>query len=169
MTTPAWTETGRGAVLAATFVRLGIVAATVEHPPVFTVEDAHDHWRGLDGMHTKNLFLKDAAGALWLVALPADKRADLKILSSVLGAKRFSFASAERLLEHLGVTPGSVSPLALINDPGRQVRLALDRELAEAESVTFHPLINTATVALTQADFRRFLAETGHEPTIVTL
>lgn len=148
---------------------LGIAVRTIEHPPVHTVEDALPHWAGFDGAHTKNLFLKDAKGGMWLVSLPAERRADLKALAATLGAKKFSFASAQTLEEVLGVQQGSVTAFALMNDRERRVRFVLDADLAAAPVVTFHPLTNTATTAITQADLRRFLEATGHPAQIVRL
>ena len=159
---------GRDA-LEAVFARLGIRPRSIEHPPVHTVEDARPHWAALDGEHTKNLFLKDARGNLWLVVLPAERRADLKALAEQLGAKKFSFASAALLEEVLGVQQGSISPLALVNDTEHRVRLVVDAGLLAAPAITFHPLTNTATVALSAEDFRRFLADTGHAPQPVAL
>jgi Ala-tRNA(Pro) deacylase len=161
------TPSGGRAALEALFARLGIAPQTIEHPPVHTVEEAMPYWSGLDALHTKNLFLKDARGQLWLVVLPCERRADLKAMAATLGAKKFSFASAETLESVLGVRQGAVSPLALVNDAERRVRLALDRSLVEANAVSFHPLENTATVALSGADFARFLAALGYEPALL--
>ncbi len=167
MTDPVAAPQGGRAALAAIFDRLGIVPRTIEHPPVHTVEDALPYWAQLDALHTKNLFLKDAKGTLWLIALPADRRADLKAMAATLGAKKFSFANAALLEEMLGVRQGAVSPLALVNDPEKRVRLALDRSLLEAASVSFHPLENTATIALSGGDLARFLDALGRTPEII--
>ncbi|MDE1173583.1 MAG: prolyl-tRNA synthetase associated domain-containing protein [Parvibaculaceae bacterium] len=148
---------------------LGIEVQTIGHPPVHTVEEALPHWEKLKGAHTKNLFLKDPKGGLWLVSLPAEQKTDLKALAKAVGAKRFSFASAELLEEALGVRQGSVSAFALINDRAdKRVRFALDEALAGADRVTFHPLVNTMTSSIASGDLMRFLAATGHEPVIVT-
>lgn len=149
------------------FARLGIVPRTIEHPPVHTVEDAMPYWAGLAGMHTKNLFLKDRKGALWLIVLPAERRADLKALARLLDAKTFSFGSAELLDEVLGIRPGGVSPLALVNDPAGRVTLVLDAALTRGEAVTFHPLTNEATTELKTADFLRFLKALGRKPRVI--
>ena len=155
--------------LEALFERLGITVETIEHPPVHTVEDALPHWANLPGAHSKNLFLKDAKAGLVLVSIRAERRADLKALAATLGAKRFSFASAELLEEVLGVQQGSVSPFALINDRERRVRLVLDAGLMAADRMTFHPLTNTATTAIRPDDFRRFAEATGHKVEVVEL
>lgn len=143
---------------------LGIAHRTVEHPPVFTVEEAKALRGNLPGHHVKNLFLRNKKEEMWLVVALEDRAVDLKRLGERLGAGRFSFGSPDRLRRKLGVEPGSVTPLALINDADRVVRLALDRGLAEGGPVNAHPLTNTMTTALSTADLLRFFAATGHEP-----
>lgn len=121
----------------------------------------------IPGLHTKNLFLKDKKGALFLVTVPEDAAIDLKQLHTALGAKgRLSFASGERLVEVLGVRPGSVTPLALVNDGEGRVAFVLHQAFREAELVNVHPLRNDATMTLTVADFFRFLRHLGREPYI---
>ena len=161
-------EEGR-ARLGSLLLRLGIVVEEVAHPPVFTVEEAAAHPHGLAGADTKNLLLRDARGALFLVTLRADRRADLKTLPALLGARRFSFASAETLRDALGVTPGAVTPLALVNDTARRVTFALDRTLAGAERIICHPLVNTASVSIATADLLRLLQSVGVAPRIIDL
>ena len=131
--------------IAALFGRLGLAPERVEHPPVHTVEEALPHWAGLPGEPTKNLFLKDGP-RLYLVTLRADTRVDMKALAPLLGAKRLSFASPDRLMEHLGTQPGSVGFLSLVKDGPRAVRFAVERALWDAERITAHPLRNTATM-----------------------
>jgi Ala-tRNA(Pro) deacylase len=155
--------------LDALLAELGITHRVVEHRAVFTVEDVLETPHGLPGQDTKNLFLKDAKGQLWLVTLRHDRRADLKALPALLGSKRLSFASAETLLAALGVLPGSVTPLALVNDTAHQVRFALDRALAEQEHIVCHPLVNTASLSLRTADLLRLLDALGVIPAIVDL
>lgn len=149
------------------FAGLGITPIRIEHPPVHTVEEAIEHWAKLEGVHTKNLMLKGAKGGLWLVCVPTDRRVDLKALAAHLGAKKFSFASAELLDEALGVAQGSVSPLALINDTSGAVQLVLAADMLAQPRITFHPLVNTATVSLTSAEFLRTLEAIGHRPEVV--
>ena len=144
--------------------QLGIAARTVEHPPVFTVEEAKALRGDLPGHHVKNLFLRNKKEEMWLVVALEDRAIDLRRLGEVLGAGRLSFGSAERLKRHLGVEPGSVTPLALINDEARTVRLALDRGLGDGGPVNVHPLVNTMTTAMAAQDLLRFFAATGHEP-----
>lgn len=143
---------------------LGIAHRTVEHPPVFTVEEAKALRGNLPGHHIKNLFLRNKKEEMWLVVALEDRAVDLKRLGEVLGAGRLSFGSPDRLRRQLGVEPGSVTPLALINDGSRSVRLALDRGLVEGGPVNAHPLVNTMTTAIATEDLQRFFAATGHVP-----
>ena len=144
--------------------QLGIAHRTVEHPPVFTVEEAKALRGNLPGHHIKNLFLRNKKEEMWLVVALEDRAIDLKRLGEALGAGRLSFASAERLKRHLGVDPGSVTPLALINDEARAVRLVLDRAVAGGAPINAHPLVNTMTTAIASADLLLFFAATGHTP-----
>jgi Ala-tRNA(Pro) deacylase len=144
--------------------QLGIAHRTVEHPPVFTVEEAKALRGNLPGHHIKNLFLRNKKEAMWLVVALEDRAIDLKRLGEVLGAGRLSFGSADRLKRTLGVEPGSVTPLALVNDEARAVQLVLDRGVADGGPVNAHPLVNTMTTALAPADLLRFFEATGHTP-----
>jgi Ala-tRNA(Pro) deacylase len=146
---------------------LGVEQSTLDHEAVFRVGEGAEIKAQLPGAHTKNLFLKDAKGQLWLISAADRTAIDLKSLPPVIGAARLSFGSAERLQAALGVTPGSVTALALINDPDHRVRFVLDRALADAEVVNFHPLTNTATTALSRAGFARFLERVGVTPLVV--
>ncbi|MGJ3259827.1 MAG: prolyl-tRNA synthetase associated domain-containing protein [Rhodospirillales bacterium] len=146
---------------------LGIESRTVAHPPVHTVEEAKAHRDGLPGGHTKNLFLKDKKGRMFLVTADEDRAVDLKQLRDMLGAKPLSFASAERLMTYLGVEPGSVTPLAAVNDTGGDVTVALDTSLLAHDLVNVHPLANTATTAMTPEDLIRFLEACGHAPLLL--
>lgn len=157
------------ASLAAAFATLGLDPVCHEHPPLRTVEDAHAHWDRLEGAQVKNLFLKDAGRQLWLVVVPGDPMMDTKALAGLIGSKRLSFASADTLGEVLGVQPGAVTPLAVINDTGRQVRTVLHAPLMEASRVLVHPLVNTATVALAPNDLVRFMTVTHTAPALVDL
>lgn len=145
----------------------GILHKTLDHPPVFRVEDGIEIKAALPGGHTKNLFLKDAKGQLWLISALGETRIDLKTLPPVIGSARLSFGSEERLVENLGVRPGSVTAFALLNDPEHRVRFVVDTALMQADPVNFHPLSNDATTAVSQAGFRRFLAALGRDPLVV--
>jgi Ala-tRNA(Pro) deacylase len=144
--------------------QLGITHRSVEHPPVFTVEEAKALRGNLPGHHIKNLFLRNKKEEMWLVVALEDRAIDLKRLGEVLGAGRLSFGSADRLKRYLGVEPGSVTPLSLVNDQAHAVRLVLDRGVADGGPVNAHPLVNTMTTALAPADLLRFFEATGHTP-----
>ena len=146
---------------------LGIDTTTHEHPPVFTVEEAKRHCGHLPGGHCKSLFLKDKKGRLWLVVTFDHRRVDLKALAKAVGAARLSFGRAELLHALLGVTPGSVTPFALINDRDRRVKVVLDRAMMDMDVLNCHPLSNDATTALKPEDLLAFIASCGHEPRLV--
>jgi Ala-tRNA(Pro) deacylase len=145
----------------------GVAHATLEHAPLFRVGEGEDVLATLPGGHAKNLFLKDAKGALFLISALQETRIDLKALPAAIGAGRLSFGSATLLEEVLGVTPGSVTAFALINDSTHRVTFILDAALAAADPVNFHPLVNTATTTVSQAGLRAFLAALGVVPRIV--
>ena len=130
-----------------------------EHPPVFTVEEAERHWAAIAATHCKNLFLRNQKGDRhYLVIVTHSKRVDLRAVAGQIGDGKLSFASSERMMTHLGVTPGSVSPFGLINDRSHHVRVFIDRDLRSAARLSFHPNVNTVTVTIVAADFERFLA-----------
>ena len=134
-----------------------------EHPPVNTADEAAVHWKAIPGAAVKNLFLRNKKGDRhYLVILGIEKQADLRQLVKVIGDDRLSFGSPERLQKHLGVTPGSVSPLGLIHDSGRAVRVIVDSDLRTAERLIFHPNDNTASLTISAADFARFLESRGN-------
>lgn len=150
--------------------RLGIAHTTVSHPPLFTVEQSQGLRGQIPGGHTKNLFLRDKKGALYLVTAEEDAAIELKSLHRRLGATgRFSFGSADLLMETLGVVPGAVTPLAAINDTEGRVTVVLDAALMQHTVINCHPLANTMTTSLARADLVRFLEETGHPPQIVAV
>jgi Ala-tRNA(Pro) deacylase len=153
--------------LYALFEANGIAWRTTEHPAVFRVEEGHEIKSAMPGGHTKNLFLKDAKDQLWLVCALGETQVDLKSLPKVIGSARLSFGSAALMEEVLGVTPGSVTIFALINDVDRRIRLVLDAALLDHEIVNFHPLANTATTAVSNSDLTRFVDALGYEPTVV--
>ena len=137
---------------------LGIAYQSFEHPAVFTSEEAHVHWRDLPGIRCKNLFLRNKKGDRhYLVIVPVSKRVDLKDLVRALGDDRLSFGSPDRLMAELGLTPGSVSPFGLLNDPDGSVMVIVDEDLRGADGLIFHPNINTASVVISWEGFQRFL------------
>ena len=142
---------------------LGIAFERFEHPPVPTVDEAMRHWAGIDAAHCKNLFLRNQTGNRhYLVIIAYTKRADLRAVAAQISDGKLSFASPERLMTHLGVEPGSVSPAGLINDRQHHVRVYLDRDLKQATRISFHPNVNTSTVTVGREDFDRFLAACGN-------
>src|SRR5438045_9087194 len=150
--------------------RHAIDAERHEHPPVMTVEESERLVPRLPGAKTKNLFLRDKKGARhFLVTVPHHVAVDLNGVGAQLDAGRLGLASAERLMKHLGVAPGSVSLLALVNDTARAVEFVIDRRLWDAEAVHAHPLVNDATMVIPHAQLERFLAATGHPVRIVDM
>jgi Ala-tRNA(Pro) deacylase len=148
---------------------LVIQHSTIAHPPVFTVDEAREHTHHLPGGHTKNLFLEDKKGGLWLVTCLDEQAVRVNALARLLEAPRFSFGKPDRLMEVLGVLPGSVTALALINDTERRVQPILDTKLMAHELVNCHPLTNEATTTLKAADLLRFMASLGYQPRLVDL
>jgi Ala-tRNA(Pro) deacylase len=147
----------------AALAALGISYQVFEHPPVHTAEEAALYWASIPGTAVKNLFLRNKKGDRhYLVILGIEKQADLRQLVKVIGDDRLSFGSPERLQTHLGVTPGSVSPLGLIHDRSRSVRVIVDSDLREAERLIFHPNDNTASLTISGRDFVRFLEARGN-------
>ena len=156
--------------VAARLAELGIAYERHEHPAVATVEEAQKYWTGIDAAHCKNLFLRNQKGNRhYLVVLLHSKRADLRAVADQIGDGKLSFASPERLMAHLGLTPGSVSPFGLINDRPHIVRVVLDRDLRATSRVSFHPNINTRTYVIATTDFTRFLEACGNPVQHVTI
>lgn len=146
---------------------VGIAFDQVEHEAVFTVLESSAVDRGIPGAHTKNLFLKDSSGQFYLVTVLSEKQVDLGALRHMVGAGRFSFGSADEMVALLGITPGSVTPLAVMNDSAGKVQLVLDEILAAQPRVNVHPLRNTATLGLSGIDLVRLLVRWRHAPLIV--
>ena len=153
--------------LIAFFDAHAIAHDTTDHPAVFRVGEGEGIKDDIPGAHTKNLFLKDAKGRLWLISAQDDTAIDLKRLHTVIGSARLSFGSAELMEQTLGVTPGSVTAFGLINDVERRLTFVLDRRLAQAERVNFHPLTNTATTGVSREGFAKFLSALGVAPIVV--
>jgi Ala-tRNA(Pro) deacylase len=148
---------------------LGITAHTIDHPPVFTVEEAKALRGEITGCHTKSLFLRNKKGAMWLVICPEDKPVNLKSLGTQLGAGRFSFCSKERLMKYLGLIPGAVTPFGVINDKGHKVKVVLDRSMFENEPLNFHPLDNAKTTSVSGDGLIKFLEAENHTPQIIKI
>jgi Ala-tRNA(Pro) deacylase len=147
--------------------RLRIAHSTVTHPALFTVEESQALRGTIPGGHTKNLFLRDKKGALYLVTAPEDAAIELKSLHRRLGATgRFSFGSAEQMRATLGVEPGAVTPFGALNDTQAHITVVLDAAMMAHETLNFHPLVNTMTTSIGRDDLVRFLAATGHAPRI---
>jgi Ala-tRNA(Pro) deacylase len=149
---------------------LGIAHPTIEHPPLHTVEESQALRGEIAGGHTKNLFVKDKGGNLFLITAEEDSSLDLKTIDKVIGAKgRVSFANAEQLMTHLGILPGSVSPLALVNDREGKVRFVIEKSLLDHGVINVHPLVNTRTSSISRSGLLAFCRATGHEPAILDL
>jgi len=151
--------------------RIGVSHHTVEHPAIFTVEEGRDLKAAMPGGHSKNLFLKDKAGALYLAVALGDTKVDLIGLGKRLGAKgRLSFGRPELMIATLGVIPGAVTPFTLINETARTLsRVIIDDAILAQNPIWFHPLENTASTAVSPPDFMKFLAAVGVDPLIVDL
>lgn len=164
----AFAQRGEAGLLA-DLAALAIGYESQEHRAVFTVAESSTLDARIPGAHSKNLFLKDSAGAFWLVTVPAQARVDLKALPSAIGSKRVSFAKPEDMERLLGISPGSVTPLAMINAAPGSVAVVLEEGLAAAERVNVHPLRNTATIGLAGADILRLLRHWGHAPLVASI
>ena len=146
---------------------LGIATKTIDHAPVFTVEEARALRGEIPGGHCKNLFLKDEKGAIYLIICLEDARVDLKAAPSRIGSRRLTFGKPELLMEILGVEPGSVTPFGLINDTAARATVILDAVMMEQEWLNYHPLRNDATTTIRAIDLLAFIRATGHEPRII--
>lgn len=155
--------------LLADLALLAIPFAAHEHAAVFTVAESRRVDADIPGRHTKNLFLKDTAGAFWLVTVPAEARVDLKALPQAIGCKRVSFGKPDYMERLIGITPGSVTPLAMINAAPGALTVVLDAGLAAAERINVHPLRNTGTLGLSGADVLRLLRHWGHAPLVAEI
>jgi Ala-tRNA(Pro) deacylase len=147
----------------------GVESTTISHPAVFTVEEARKYREGMSGAFTKNLFVRDKKGVMWLIVAIESQKVDLRAVAESLGHKRFSFGSPQRLMHYLGVIPGSVTPFGVFNDRGGHVRIALDEGLNAFDVWNFHPLINSMTTTLRAEDMLQFFERVDHPPTWVSL
>ena len=150
--------------------QLGIDHTTIKHPPMFTVADSKKfRIKSMHGSYTKNLFLRNKKGFMWLITCCEDRRLDFLSLATHLKAGRLSFGSADRLMKYLGVTPGAVSPLALINDSTQSVSFVIEEALLAQPMIHLHPLINTQTTQIAIRDLLGFARHTGHPPLYLRL
>ncbi len=152
--------------------RLDVAFETHRHPPLRTVEESRSLRGDLPGAHVKNMFLKGKKGDLWLVTCLEDRQVRMKDLEKAIGASRLSFGKPELLDERLGVAPGAVTPLAVLNDREQRVSLVLDAALADAEIVNCHPLHNEATLTISgrvsEGDgLAKVFVHSGHRPIVV--
>ncbi len=156
--------------LFAFFAQQGIGYERIDHPAVFTADESDRLVPKARGARAKNLLLEDRKdGGLFMLSVPFGKRTDLAALAKLLGSAKLRFAAAQTMQAALGVTPGAVSMLALVNDRAQAVTLVLDQALADAEAVQCHPLINTATLVIDRADLQRFLGAIGHAPRVLEI
>ena len=151
-----------------TLNKIEIVYDTQHHLPMRTVSESKE-LRGVPkpGAYTKNLFLRNKKGSMWLVTCYEDSDLDLHKVSTQLQSGRLSFGSTARLKQFLGVTPGSVSPFALINDSTLSVSFVMEKKLLQSKKLHLHPLDNTQTTTISTEDFLRFLAYIQHTPTYI--
>lgn len=156
--------------LLAFLAELGVATETIDHPPLFTVQDSQTLRGEIPGGHSKNLFVKDKKSRLFLLVLEEDTLVDLKRVHEKIGAQgRVSFGSADLLEEVWGVRPGAVTPFGAINDKDGRVTVVLDADMMKHERLNFHPLVNTRTTGLSAEGLVTFLKAVGHEPLIVEL
>ncbi len=146
---------------------LDIDYQTFEHEALMTVEQSQALRGEISGLHSKNLFMKNKKGALWLIVAEENQPIALNVVRKHLQAGNWSFASAELLMQHLGVEPGSVTPFGVINDTDGHVQVVLDKNLSEAAEVNFHPLVNTQSTTISGADLLQFLQATHHQPVVI--
>ena len=143
--------------------KLQIAYVIHRHPPLRTVEESKAHRDNMPGLHLKNFYLRDRKKQNFLLVVEEDRQIDMKSLNQKIGCERLSFGSADRLFEMLGVRPGAVSPLTLINDPDQKIHLALDKALQTNEIIYAHPLVNDMTLGIEGSHLQQFFAYTGHD------
>lgn len=148
---------------------LNIAVKITEHAPLFTVEDSKILRGQICGGHTKNLFMKDKKGALFLLVVGEDATINMKTMHKTLNCARLSFGKPDLLMEKLGISPGSVTAFSIINDPTAEVRIIFDETLMANDIINCHPLTNDATVSIKRDDLISFTRACGHEPTIMAL
>ena len=132
------------------------------HPAVFTVNEAKEHCGHITGTHCKNLFLKNKkSGQLYLVTIPHEKRLDLNQFRRMIRAPKVRFAGPEDLFEFLGITPGAVSPIGLVNDTSNKVIFIIETDVWNAKEICCHPNVNTETLQISGPNFQKLIKNTG--------
>jgi Ala-tRNA(Pro) deacylase len=140
-----------------------------EHPPVYTCEQSERFRPELPGVSTKNLFLRDKHSYFYLAMTACEKSLDLKLLGKQAGTPKLHFGAETDMVSLLGVTPGAVTVLGLINDREHRIQLWIDADIWESESFLCHPLVNTATLVIARPDLLRFFELTGHPPQVIAM
>ncbi|OYT10725.1 MAG: prolyl-tRNA editing protein [Bacteroidetes bacterium 4572_112] len=147
-----------------TLNKLGINYSSIEHPPIPTIEDALVYWKDLDAVHCKNLFFRNHKGNKhYMVVFEHSKKLAIKDLEQKLKQGKLSFASEKRMIKYLKTIGGSISPFGLINDTENHTFLFLDKNLLEAENISFHPNDNTMTIVVSISDFKKYIDWVGNE------
>ena len=148
---------------------LGMEHDTQVHEALYTVEQAKQVVYDIPGAHTKNLFLRNKKGRMVLLVVEQDTMIDLKSLRDKLEITggHLSFASTERLTSYLGVVPGSVSPLALINDHSKSVTVYFEKDLLNQEWIYLHPCRNTHTTRMRCDDLLKLVESWDHKANLV--
>ena len=144
--------------------KLGISYTRYEHEAVYTIEELDKQNINFEGKHCKNLFVRNRKGDIhYIIVVEGSKKVDLKKLSEQIGSTPLSFGSEERLYKHLGLKPGSVSPLGIINNSDKKVKVVIDKDLTNLDNIGVHPNVNTATVALSYEDLQKIFKWCGNE------
>ncbi len=142
---------------------LGIQYEYLEHPAAPTIEIAKEYWKDVDAVHCKNLFFRNHKGNRhYLVVFNCDQNLAIKDLEQRLKQGKLSFASEKRMEKYLGLKPGSVSPFGLINDKNNHVHVFFDKNLLDADRISFHPNENTASLTISKADFINYIENVGN-------
>lgn len=151
------------------FDQLNISYTNHEHEPVFTIEEGKGRFDHIPGAHCKTLFMKTKQGDYFLIVMLGDSRLDMKELSNRLSCGKLSFASPERLMEHLAITPGSVTPFALVHEQEKKITVILDDQMMEYDVLNYHPLRNDMTTTIAREGLVTFLDHVGHQYTVINL
>ena len=146
---------------------LGVPFTRFDHKAVFTCEESEGLETPIPGAHTKQLLIKAKNKEIYVLAIVMhDKRVDTKALAKDFGGQSFSFASPEKMMELLHLTPGSVTPFGLMHDKDRKIQVIFDEDAWNIGQFRFHPMINTATLTIDREGFEAFMKHTGHSFTV---